>query len=87
MTGIAGVFVFGFYALGEPPPAGADRTREYERLIDAIASRNKPPQMVSVSDAGSAADIVMKTRIPLFDEKYDFADQDRVRRTLWDVMQ
>jgi hypothetical protein len=43
-----------------------------ERLIDALASRNKPPRLATVGDAA----------IPLFGEDYDWSEQQRVRKAI-----
>ena len=39
-------------------------------LIDAMASRNKPPRLIAVGDA----------TIPLFGDDYDWSEQQRVAR-------
>jgi hypothetical protein len=46
--------------------------KSLDSLIDAIASRNKPPRMVAAG----------KATIPLFDERYDWTEQQRVRRAI-----
>lgn len=50
---------------------GADRTRDFNDLIDAVASRNKEPKLEKTPwDLGD--------KVPLFDKDYDWADQSRV---------
>jgi hypothetical protein len=67
--------VFSPCAYAQPAPASppAERVRELDRLIDAVASRNKPPKMV--------------LDVPDFPEDYDFKDQDRVRAAIWALSQ
>jgi hypothetical protein len=57
------------------PPA--DRIREMERLIDAVASRNDAPRLVGKE--GSA--------FPVFAEKFDWNDQKRVQAAAWALAQ
>ena len=56
--------------------AGSALSKPLESLIDAMASRNKPPQLVTAGDA----------TIPLFGEDYDWAEQERVRTAIDAVM-
>ena len=49
--------------------AGTDPHEPLEALIDALASRNKPPQLIALGDAV----------IPLFGDDYDWMEQQRVR--------
>ncbi len=49
--------------------ASADPNESLEVLIDAMASRNKPPRLIAVGDA----------TIPLFGDDYDWSEQQRVR--------
>ena len=51
-------------------------SKPLERLIDALASHNKPPRLATVGDA----------TIPLFGEAYDWSEQQRVRAALDAVM-
>jgi hypothetical protein len=55
---------------------GADRGRQVDRLIDAMASRNKAPILVDL----------IGDRIPLFADDYDWSEQGRVRAALLTVM-
>ncbi len=48
----------------------ADRGRQLEALIDALANKNKPPKIVDRQGRHR----------PLFDETYDWAEQERVRK-------
>ena len=45
------------------------RSQPLEELIDAMASRNKPPRLVIAGDA----------TVPLFDDSYNWSEQKRVR--------
>jgi hypothetical protein len=58
----------------QPATGGADaeHIRQYDRLIDAVASRNKEPKIIETG--GSP--------IALFDDKFDWADQERVQRAV-----
>ena len=56
--------------------AGSAPSKPLESLIDAMASRNKPPRLVTVGDA----------TIPLFGEDYDWSEQQRVRTAIDAVM-
>ena len=56
--------------------ADANRTRQLDRLIDAMASRNKEPQLF---ERGGR-------RIPRFAADYDWPEQQRVRTALLAVM-
>ena len=47
-------------------------SKPLERLIDAMASRNKPPRLARVGDA----------TIPLFGDDYDWPEQQRVRAAM-----
>jgi hypothetical protein len=55
----------------------ADRIREMERLIDAVASRNEAPKLVG--KRGLA--------YPAFPDKFDWKDQKRVRAAVWALAQ
>jgi len=50
--------------------------KSLQALIDAMASRNKPPRLVAVSG----------TAVPLFERDYDWSEQQRVRRAMDVVM-
>jgi hypothetical protein len=50
--------------------------KSLESLIDAMASRNKPPRLVKVGDA----------TLPLFGDDYDWPEQQRVRTAIEAVM-
>jgi hypothetical protein len=67
--------VFSPRAHAQPAPARppAERERELDRLIDAVASRNRPPKLVQ--------------DVPDFPEGYDFKDQERVRAAIWALSQ
>ena len=52
--------------------AAAAPNKPLERLVDAMASRNKPPRLVTVGGA----------TIPLFGESYDWSEQNRVRTAI-----
>jgi hypothetical protein len=54
----------------------ADRVREIDRMIDAMASRNKAPRMVSGFNSG------FYTSAPLVARDYDWPEQDRVRKAV-----
>jgi hypothetical protein len=56
--------------------AGSDAGKSLESLIDAMASRNKPPRLATVGDAA----------IPLFGEDYDWSEQRRVGAAIGAVM-
>jgi hypothetical protein len=60
-----------------PPTAGEDRTRELDRLIDAVASRNQEPKIVTI-DNGTYT---------LFSKNFDWADQKRVKEAVWVLSQ
>jgi hypothetical protein len=64
---------FGSFAFGQSKPS-ADRIRQIDRMIDAMASRNKAPQMVRVSSYDDLA--------PLVSRDYDWSEQDRVRKAV-----
>jgi hypothetical protein len=55
----------------------ANRGREFDRLIDAMASRNKEPELL---------DLVGEV-IPLFPPDYDWSEQSRVRAAMLAVME
>ena len=55
----------------------ADRKREMERLIDAVASRNEAPKLVGEHPLA----------YPIFGEKFDWKDQDRVQAAAWALAQ
>jgi hypothetical protein len=63
----------GSSALGQSKPS-ADRIRQIDRMIDAMASRNKAPEMVHVSG--------YDTEAPLVSRDYDWAEQDRVDKAI-----
>lgn len=50
--------------------------RSLGRLIDAMASRNRPPRLLPAGDAS----------VPVFDPDYDWTEQQRVRTALESVM-
>lgn len=54
----------------------AERTRQLDRLIDTMASRNKEPQLIKFVDA----------RIPQFSDDYDWSEQSRVRAAMLAVL-
>ncbi len=54
----------------------AQRTRQLDRLIEAMASRNKEPRFVDCGDA----------RVPLFADDYDWPEQSRVRAAMLAVL-
>ena len=56
--------------------SAAERTRRLDRLIDAMASRNKEPKLTESADA----------RIPRFSEDYDWSEQSRVRAAMLAVL-
>ncbi len=56
--------------------AGSAPSQPLEWLIDAMASHNKPPRLVTVGDAA----------VPLFGEDYDWSEQQRVRTAIDAVM-
>ena len=56
--------------------AGSAASKPLEGLIDAMASRNKPPRLVTVGDA----------TVPLFGADYDWSEQQRVRTAIDAVM-
>jgi hypothetical protein len=60
----------------EPRPLSPYTKIELDKLIDAAASRNRPPRLAT---AGGAA-------FPLFDKDYDWAEQRRVRLALEALM-
>ena len=60
-------------AFGQSKPS-ADRIRQIDRMIDAIASRNKAPEMVHVSDYYKVA--------PLVSRDYDWSEQERVQKAI-----
>lgn len=72
---LAVVFVIGFgpSASAQSKPS-ADRIRQIDRMIDAMASRNKPPKLVRTSDNYQA--------LALFSADFDWPDQDRVRKAI-----
>ncbi len=59
----------------DPP---ADRIREMERLIDAVASRNEAPKLVGKERSFA---------YPVFPDKFDWKDQKRVRAAAWALAQ
>jgi len=73
------VFCFGFRALAQPPAPANDskvvQTRELDRLIDALANRNKPPRIGPLSATVYADRVDVAS---LFGKRYDWAEQDRV---------
>jgi hypothetical protein len=56
--------------------ADLDPSKSLERLIDAMASHNKPPRLVTVGDVA----------VPLFGDDYDWPEQQRVRKAIDAVM-
>jgi hypothetical protein len=56
--------------------AGASASKPFESLLDALASHNRPPRLVTVGDAV----------IPLFGKDYDWSEQRRVREAIGAVM-
>jgi hypothetical protein len=58
------------------PQGLVQRTLQADRLINALASRNKEPRLVHLGDA----------RLPLFAAEYDWAEQTRVRAALLAVL-
>ncbi len=54
----------------------AATSAHFDRLINAMASRNKPPRLVAVDNA----------MVPQFDADYDWAEQQRVRTAIEAVM-
>ena len=60
----------------EPPAAQITRPLPPDKLIDAVASRNRPPRLATAGE---------KT-LPLFDKNYDWAEQRRVRLALEAMM-
>jgi hypothetical protein len=58
---------------GQSKPS-ADRIRQIDRLIDAMASRNKAPKIVRTSDNYQA--------LALLSPNFDWSDQDRVRKAI-----
>ncbi len=56
--------------------AGTDPYEPLEALIDAVASRNKPPKLIALGDA----------TIPLFADDYDWREQQRVRSAIEAVL-
>jgi hypothetical protein len=56
--------------------ASSAPSKPLEWLIDAMASRNKPPRLVTVGDA----------TVPLFGDDYDWSEQKRVRTAIDAVM-
>jgi hypothetical protein len=64
---------FGSVIFGQSMPP-AERIRQVDRMIDAIASRNKPPVLVHASDD---SDSPFVPRDP-----YDWSEQERVQRAI-----
>ena len=62
-------------ASGDPPTA--DRIREMERMIDAVASRNEEPKLVGEQ----------RFAYPAFADKFDWKDQKRVQAATWALAQ
>ena len=56
--------------------ASSAASKPLERLIDAMASHNKPPQLATLGDAA----------VPLFGDDYDWSEQQRVRTAIDAVM-
>ena len=56
--------------------AAAERKRRPDRLIEAMASRNKEPKLMEFANA----------RIPRFAEGYDWSEQSRVRTAMLAVL-
>ena len=67
---------FGLAQTTSPDQPG-DRIHEMDRLIDAVASRNKAPKLVGEESFA----------YPIFPEKFDWDDQKRVRRAAWALAQ
>jgi hypothetical protein len=70
-------------AIGQPPgsPPAAPLTVELGRLVDALASHNRPAEIVenfAVSNIDGMRHLVDGNNLPLFSEDYDWADQQRV---------
>ena len=55
----------------------ADNAHELDKLIDAVASRNKEPRLVKLDG----------WRYAIFDDKFDWADQKRVQEAVWTISQ
>ena len=62
-------------ALADQP---VDRIYEMDRLIDAIASRNKAPKLVGKEE---------RFAYPIFPEKFEWDDQKRVQKAAWALAQ
>ena len=60
-------------AFGQSKPS-ADRIRKIDRMIDAMASRNKAPEIESADDNYN--------QFALFPRNFDWSDQDRVRKAI-----
>jgi len=60
-------------ALAQSKPS-ADRLQQIDRMIDAMASRNKPPKLVQ--------SIHIAQQLALFSADFDWSDQDRVQKAI-----
>ncbi len=67
----AATFSSSVFGQSKPSP---DRIRQIDRMIDAIASRNKPPELVHVPGYETVATLVSRD--------YDWSEQDRVHKAI-----
>jgi hypothetical protein len=68
LTASVAALLFSASALGQGKGA-ADATQQADRLIDAMASRNKEPKIVCTA---------FNDEVPVFADNYDWPEQDRV---------
>jgi hypothetical protein len=73
LTAIVAMSFVSYSAFGQSKPSG-DRIQQIDRMIDAMASRNKAPEMVYVRGYNEKA--------PLVSRDYDWSEQERVQKAI-----
>ena len=73
LSALAIMLMCGSTAFGQSKPS-ADRIRQIDRMIDAMASRNKQPRIEYADDGYQA--------FALFSPDFDWSDQDRVWKAI-----
>jgi hypothetical protein len=74
LSALALMLALGSHAFGQSKPS-AERIRQIDRMIDAIASRNKPPVLVQEFSGNSASPLVPR-------DSYDWSEQERVQKAI-----
>ena len=73
LTAMLAMSFLSFSAFGQSKPS-ADRIQQIDRMIDAMASRNKAPEMVHVSGYDEQRLLCRRD--------YDWSEQERVQKAI-----